>query len=560
MKKIIILLASVLVSVTMVFSEEIDSTKTWKAFKTDGIYNRAQLDSLGIQIELKKYFLSEIDKNPAPIATAEQRKAGYILFIRNYLFDVFPFNKPLKEEMAKKDIKIFASLGEYEPIVFSVYPLENLTVCRIIISEFNNEKGDKLTKESFQVNNVLAYPNEGGSMIGITNVLKRANDIPLIEKEVVKSVWINVKIPENAKEGVYKGTVTFAPTGKPSASIPVEIRVFPYRLMQPPPEVMTWAPIMAGSHDFDLEKEFTTIKELGMTGEITDLRDLNKANKYMEIAKKVGLPGKFVDFSLHCQGTSKYESTYGPYGMGDTQFCEASYQRLTEDVRKIQENATKNKWLPFLFYLTTECGYPGASGPESYRKTQQGCENYYAAARKVEGANLMATFNRQEELTAHWNLSTLDAFGFNGEMFPEWEKGMKQKPSWMTFIAIDQRCGHGFYMRKYDFKGVRPWKLYLDQLDGSGLMFWDKEKKEFLPVARFNRIREGVDDYKYCYTLSELIKEAKAKGKDVSGAEKVLKTILDKIPHDHKKHTAGFDYTKMDEFRLKLAEQILKIK
>ena len=189
----------------------------------------------------------------------------------------------------------------------------------------------------------------------------------------------------------------------------------------------------------------------------------------------------------------------------------------------------------------------------------KGAEEYYAAAREVTGVKLLATFNRPEELTMHWNLPTLDIFGYNGMMFPEWAKGAKQKPCWLTFVTLNDRFGHGLFLWKFNLKGVRPWTQnpgVMTKWEPGLLYYFDNEEH---PSVRFERIREGVDDYKYMYTLSETVKQVKAKGKDTKAAELVMQKIIDKIPHDHKKHTPGFDYEKMDDMRMELGQELVKL-
>ena len=562
MKKILL----IMFILNNLFAQNVGETKSFRALKMDG-YDKDRIETLEIQIDVKKVYLNEYEKNSPPTPTAEDNKRGYILFFRNYLFDVFAFSNPTAEEINKKDIKVFATLGEYEPIVFSVYPLTKLTNCKVLVSEFVNEKGDKISSEAFQVNNVIHRPIGEDSIVVRGEVLKRAKEIPLIDEGVCKTIWINVKVPEDTKGGTYKGKITFAPSGKPSSDISVEVNVLPFKLIQPPPDVITWAPIMAGTWAFEqLEKELIAIKEHGMTGEITSCLvpegdDFTKANKYMEIAKKVGLTGKFVVHGLVITGTSKLETTYGLGERGSRLFSQPTYNKLKDLVTKIRDNALKNNWLPYIIYLSSELGSTSNSpNKDDFAKVMKGAEEYYEAAREVKGVKLLATFNRREELIMHWNLPTLDEIGFNGEMFPEWEEAAKAKPSWMTFIEIDQRCGHGFYLWKFNLKGVRPWCLhpYVMHSREQGLLYY--EDKEEHPSVRFERIREGVDDYKYLYTLTEYIKQAKEKGKDTSSAENTIKRIIDKIPYNHKKDTPGFDYAKLDEYRWEIAQEILKLR
>ncbi|OGF50779.1 MAG: hypothetical protein A2231_05475 [Candidatus Firestonebacteria bacterium RIFOXYA2_FULL_40_8] len=570
-KGLILILMLVLSSSIVYAKQDAANTKSMKALRVDK-YSEDVLDTLEIQINVGKNYLTEEDKSlpkaSEPVPSAEDSKKGYLVFFRNYLFDVNPYSNPLKEEMEQKEIKVFAAQGEYEPITFSVYPFTNLTGCKITLSEFANEKGEKLAKDAFQINNAVYRPQGTGSdpIFVKPTVLEKAREIAKIEQGIPKTVWITVKVPEDAKEGTYKGKITFSPSGKSAADIPVTVTVLPFKLMQP--SDVSWSPIMAGSWNFDeLEKEMIVSKEHGMTGMVTgclapegkNSDDFTKANKVMELAKKVGLTGDFALFNLHIQGESTWESTFGPFGSGDKMFCQASYDKARDVIKKTRDNAIQNKWLPYSFYLTTELGYLSVAGEQVYNKTMKGAEQYYKTAREVEGVRLMATFNRQEELSSHWNLPALDVFGNNGEMFPEFEKAAKKKPAWICFIgSMDrlERIGHGFYMWKYSIKGIRPWFGHGERNPSILSMYYDKEHH---PTIRFERIREGVDDYKYIYTLSEYIKKAKAGGKSTTAAEAAIKKVMDQIPQSHKKHTPGFDYMKMDDMRWQIAQEIVKL-
>ncbi|OGF48660.1 MAG: hypothetical protein A2231_00815 [Candidatus Firestonebacteria bacterium RIFOXYA2_FULL_40_8] len=572
MKKYALIAALALMSSLVYAKVDATDTKSMKALRADK-YAEDLLDTLEIQINVGKNYLQEEDKSlpPAkePVPSSEDSKKGYLVFFRNYLYDVNPYSNPLKEEIAQKELKVFAALGEFEPIVFSVYPFTNLTGCKIMLSEFVNEKGEKLAPGAFQINDVLFRPQGSGSDPVIVKpvVLEKTREIAKIAQGIPKTIWINVKIPEDAKEGSYKGKITFSPAGKPLSEIPVTVTVLPFKLLQPPD--VSWSPIMAGSWNFEeLEKEMIVSREHGMTGMVTGYLapeganndDFTKANKVMELAKKTGMTGQFALFNLHIQGESTWESTFGPFGLtGDKLFCQATYDKAKDVIIKTRDNAVKNKWLPYIFYLTTELGYLSVAGEQVYNKTMKSAEQYYKTAREVEGVRLMATFNRPEELASHWDLPTLDEFGANSLMSPDWEKAAKKKPSWICFIgSYDrlERLGHGFYMWRYNIKGIRPWYGHGERNVSILSMYYDKEQH---PTVRFERIREGVDDYKYMYTLSEYVKKAKAAGKNTAAAESVMKKVNDQIPESHRKHTPGFDYLKMDDYRWQIGQEILKL-
>ncbi|OGF48626.1 MAG: hypothetical protein A2231_01500 [Candidatus Firestonebacteria bacterium RIFOXYA2_FULL_40_8] len=578
MQKYILLIVLLLISSFVYAKSDSMNTKSMKALKADKFDSEA-LDTLEIQINVGKKILVEEDKSlpaaQAPVPSSEDSKKGYLVFFRNYLYDVNPYSNPLKSEIDQKELKAFAALGEYEPLLFSVYPFADLTSCKITLSEFVNEKGNKLPLSAFQVNNVIYSPHgiKDDPIYIRPTILEKAREIPKMIQGIPKTVWITVKVPEDAKEGSYKGKITFAPSGRTATEIPVTFTVLPVKLLQP--SDVSWSPIMAGSWDFEsLEKQMVSLKEHGMTGMVTNYLepegenydDFTKANKLMSLAKKTGLTGEFALFNLHIQGLSTWQSTFGLFGLtGDKLFSQSTYDKAKDVIIKTRDNAKKNKWLPYIFYLTTELGYLSVDGEQTYNKAMKCAEQYYKTAREVEGVRLMATFNRDEELTSHWDIPALDEFGMNGDMFPEFERAAKKKPAWICFIGnMDrlERLGHGFYMWKYNIRGIRPW---FGQGNGRGkgkgdtatlVMYYDNEQH---PTVRFERIREGVDDYKYIFTLSEYIKRAEAEGKNTSSAKKVIKAVTDQIPYSHKKHTKGFDYLKMDELRFQIGQEIVKL-
>ena len=46
-----------------------------------------------------------------------------------------------------------------------------------------------------------------------------------VPKGKIQALWCGVQIPENAKEGTYKGTIAFTASGKELETIPLEISV-----------------------------------------------------------------------------------------------------------------------------------------------------------------------------------------------------------------------------------------------------------------------------------------------------------------------------------------------
>ena len=555
MKEFVLLF--VLIPAVLLCDGDFVSSRSSSALLRDG-YTGDKYTSLKLETKIGKVNLAE--ENTAPASGS-----GFALFSRNYLLDVSASSVPSKEEFEVKRINLFVAPGEYEPFVIGVYPFETLKNCKITCGMFKNSEGAFLPAESFEINNVLMRA-VGTTFVTVKGeILERADNIPSLAPSVPKAVWINVHPPAGTPAGFYSGMINFSPEGKPAAEMSVQVRVLPYELKNPPPDRMNWLGIMSGSWDFERQaEEFRCIREHNYTGEITNAlapegEDFTKANRYMELAKKAGMPGIFIHTNTHCQGGLSLESSYGPNGHGLNMFNSESYAKTAALVAKVKANADKNNWLRTVYYLSTELGTTfGEGGTADFTFLMKSIEEYYADI-KAAGVETLATFNRHEEFALHAGLPTIDWTGFNGEMFPEWEKGLKKKPSLMTVVGIDQRMGHGFYMWKFGFKGVRPWCLDPGVMypREQGLVYYYNKKAH--PSVRFERIREGADDYRYLYTLSEVMKEAEAKGIDTKEASNMINLIMGCIPYNHKKDTPGVDYLKQDEYRGKIAEETIKL-
>ena len=108
-----------------------------------------------------------------------------------------------------------------------------------------------------------------------------------------------------------------------------------------------------------------------------------------------------------------------------------------------------------------------------------------------------------------------------------------------------------------------PWNY----LDGSSMDFFNRSEPDGtpIPVAMWEAYREGYDDYRYIYTLEQLIAGAKKSGKaaaqEAAGkAERDLKFIWDSIRVQTKyKDDDLWSHAEFDLYRWLVAKQILAV-
>ena len=76
-------------------------------------------------------------------------------------------------------------------------------------------------------------------------------------------VWLTVKVPEDAKAGVYAGTARLNVAGRPEASVKLTLRVLPFTLPPAPIEMALYTPKVPPD-DALFEKELVDLREHGL--------------------------------------------------------------------------------------------------------------------------------------------------------------------------------------------------------------------------------------------------------------------------------------------------------
>ncbi len=179
-----------------------------------------------------------VSPNPIPKPTADELRRGFILFQRLITQPVYRKAHPLARERIF-ELKGFATLGEYEPLTFSIYPLREMKNFRVIVSDLKSSDGT-ISKSNITVRLVtywkMHYPDYTSP--------KTYREVPeLLETVTVNSFkkgdcqryWLTVYVPKNAKPGIYSGSVLlFDDISTKAIKLPVRFRVLGYSLIKDP--------------------------------------------------------------------------------------------------------------------------------------------------------------------------------------------------------------------------------------------------------------------------------------------------------------------------------------
>jgi hypothetical protein len=182
--------------------------------------------------------LPYIETASEPELTETEKQLGYMLFQRSIVDPVYPNTRPLPYERLTS-LTAFAAAGEFEPVTFSVYPERDLKNFRVQVSSLRSS--DSVIDASWITVRLVSYWNVGYPRYTSRDTYRRVPE--LLERVNVHSSssgecqrwWIQIHVPNNAKPGMYKGSVTVWDDGFSKAvKIPLSLRVLGFQLQSDP--------------------------------------------------------------------------------------------------------------------------------------------------------------------------------------------------------------------------------------------------------------------------------------------------------------------------------------
>ena len=175
---------------------------------------------------------------PEPTLTGPEKERGYLLFQRPLTESIYPNSRPMAHERLDA-LVAFATPGEFEPVTFALYPVRLLQNLKVRVSPLTCSSGG-IPASSVDVR-LATFWNIGFPSYTTINTYRRVPE--LLERVTVHSspagecqwYWLTVHVPDDAKPGLYRGTVTLWDDGFGQAlEIPLAFRVLGFRLQKDP--------------------------------------------------------------------------------------------------------------------------------------------------------------------------------------------------------------------------------------------------------------------------------------------------------------------------------------
>lgn len=493
------------------------------------------ISSIRIQKRVGKIYEVYFEEKNTFTPSLEDQARGFSLFKKSSGEDLFPNSLPGKDDLVK-EYKASGVRGEFEPIVICVLPIKDLNGVNISVSDLTKENGKTIVSANIAVKHVkYEYMIVQNSwMVKGRYMVKGAVDTPA---GVTRAFWLTVKVPVDAEPGVYKGKANIMAGGL-RIEAPVSFEVLPFDWAEFSPLHTYWMWDYNGYlENTQLEKRLENLRDHGMNcfdsgipatwkiegGEMKI--DFSTADRVAPLLKKYGFKKWMFDNMIYGQIAKA----------SGTRIWSEEHKKLYKSMLlQFKAKAEKDNW-PELIWTVDE---PRESEDDGSR----GIRTY---ADMMEYAKLLAEIGVHSNISwanqAHSGADYTDVVPFayyNTTHAPvvSCEKiiiaaNAKKKPL-LLYNCGQNRYAFGVLVKQKNALGNSQF-WYCAAKYGIPTMTmatWScavyDNNNDPVDTYDWDQIREGVDDYKYIWTLEQALEKCADKGSpEAAAAQQALEGI-----------------------------------
>jgi len=477
---------------------------------------------------------------------------------------------PQKNEL-KDELNLVVTPDEFEPLWFSIYAAKKLTEVSLNANAVFKSSGRQL-KPDIDVRVLNCWPQRtdwnSRNYSMVSELLEKKSSIT-VPAGNSRTFWLTFKIPEQAVPGIYKGSIILNIKKKTVKEIPVSITVLPFRLKQPPGRY--WAMWTSDNYRKSLneyKRELQDMKDHGINTLLLYPQGLGDCRfavdkkgkisfnsptlrKLQNIRRETGLNGPLL---LYWGGGLKIKASKLAASSAKLNLKSKALRKTFIDLLKAVDDFVKETGKNGF----SEWYYLGTDEPQIWRGGQQSALFEHTAAR-MAGIKNLVTINESAftEKLSRYMTGICWGGAPNSVEANVYRKNMPCEYWWYgTGVYTGQEgglmpnryyCGALFYKSgaigevSFVYQRLEKTGDPFDDFDANKysepkdayIVYPAENGKDIIPTLQWEGIREGIDDYKYIYTLEELIKENKKHPRTRNHAEKTekkLKELLSSCP------------------------------
>ncbi|MCK5343134.1 MAG: hypothetical protein KAR20_07010, partial [Candidatus Heimdallarchaeota archaeon] len=427
----------------------------------EGLYIESRGDASQVSEGLRKEYLEK----------------GFVPFEKNYNDPMLPSDAPTKSQLTDK-ISLIVFQNEYEPFVVGFYPLKDVGVLSLSISDLKNSAGQVFSKRNIKMNYVQYKLKLTESHIYTMRgeLLRDINKFNL-SSGVTRYGWFTVYVPKGTNPGVYKGKVNVVSRGPNNESriesdFDLEIKILPFELDEPDipiglfyslPFQYDWYPTMKGLKWTAIERQLKDMRDHGIN---TLALGLSPRIRSIDANGNVELDFRYFDEFLHVYKHFGFNQPVSGYGLisiwkeikkrtaGDSNLFEKS---IVSAFSQIKAHAKMYSGNDIVIVLADEVSNTGGEGIDSIKKV--------ARILKDSGLNATGYFNYKNDREIFPYLRTVtitNGLGISEDLL----KYAKKSNTDVWFYNIGQnRFTFGYYLWKTKVKGRLQWHYQLPAVD-----------------------------------------------------------------------------------------------
>ena len=497
-----------------------------------------------------------------PEYSQHDTESGFVLFTKNYNTTIFRTYLPSLDEVDKPLI-LHAAPGEYEPCVLGVRTLQKLTDVKVdIVGDLVSSNGRTIGSDNVDLGIITEtkyWTDRGAGQEYRWQPMLVEPQLPdELPAKQTYIYWITVKVPPGTAADRYTGELRFRTAGTPVRHVPMHVTVWPFELATPPQ--MCWG------YYYDVARMPNA------------LRTLDYQKKVFQNLAAYGINNTTIYGGTGSEGSlDACGSQHLPFAATMNDALAAGAMTRGIPAMTLGSNITtqsmaaarlKYDWPPLLMYA-----YDEPDDDERIAVARKGL----AAIKKAHPEVQTVTAISEKGLVALGDLYDAWVVGAQSIDKPIVAEGRdKGKLIWMYDCGnrvcdlIFNRYFAGLFSWKTRVKGnwlwglvdiqfthrmKRPmvealkhdnealWRLHRENPDDFNFTFnyiWPALDGPIPSVGHIGR-REGIDDYKYIYTLRQMIHAAETSNNPkirsaAQESEKYLETIFSRVsvtPHDN---------------------------
>jgi hypothetical protein len=485
-------------------------------------------------------------------STADQGR-GFVTFHRDWMSDVRVGDRPVPQETTS-ELRSSAFAGECEPVAVSVLPLRNLGRVTATVSDLKGAGAATIPAAQVDVGYVqhrLTRVTPEGSVYTIAPRLIMPRASAAVPANMTRTFWLTVKVPADSTPGEYRGTVRLKSERGGELSLPLRFAVrkgtldavdipagpFGHTIDLPwfEDETAAWNRAMAAKSLARLrEYGFTTASGLPVLNyqgfkDGAPVIDFSAGDAQMKLFQKQGFRQPVITYCAFAGLNTYFQDEPAMRAAGFAEY--AAFVKAVFSA--VQAHAKQAGWLPVYWNIGDEpIGddlVKSAANAAAYRQAFPHGPPFFTAPSSFQGT---------DALDPHFTLAkSLHTVAWNNHDAAGVDLLHKAGGDWAFYNGGD-RWTYGIYMYKaakqYGMKYRLSWHwsvvagdpyYALDCREDDYAWCNSGPDGELVPSVEFERLREGLDDYRRLVTLARLARE-RAGSTPARDGERLVAEIL----------------------------------